>query len=296
MKIAFLGLGKMGSAIAGRLLQSGHSLTVWNRTTGTADVLAADGAEIALSAHAAILHADVIFTMLNDDAAVEQVILGGDGQAGILDELAPSAIHVSLSTISVALSRTLTAKHAAAGSRFVASPVFGRPNVATDGKLWLAVAGRDKDVAHVRPLLESFSRGITVISDEPWRAHALKIGGNFLITAMIESLGEAMAFSEAHSIDTELFLETVNNALFRSPFYEAYGKVMLHPPEQPGATIALGAKDMKLFRDAAQNLGMITPLADRFADDLAAASEAGLKDTDWAAGLYQFAKSSKLAQ
>jgi 3-hydroxyisobutyrate dehydrogenase-like beta-hydroxyacid dehydrogenase len=296
MKIAFLGLGKMGSAIAGRLLQSGHSLTVWNRTTGTADVLAADGAEIALSAHAAILHADVIFTMLNDDAAVEQVILGGDGQAGILDELAPSAIHVSLSTISVALSRTLTAKHAAAGSRFVASPVFGRPNVATDGKLWLAVAGRDKDVAYVRPLLESFSREITVISKEPWQAHALKIGGNFLITAMIESLGEAMAFSEAHSIDPELFLEIVNNALFRSPFYEAYGKVMLHPPKQPGATIALGAKDMKLFRDAAQNLGMITPLADRFADDLAAASEAGLKDTDWAAGLYQFAKSSKLTQ
>ena len=97
---------------------------------------------------------------------------------------------------------------------------------------------------------------MTVVSDEPWRAHALKIGGNFLITAMIESLSEAMVFAEAHGIDPTLFIETVNAALFRSPFYEAYGKVMLNPPERPGATIALGGKDMGLFREAARSVGL----------------------------------------
>jgi 3-hydroxyisobutyrate dehydrogenase-like beta-hydroxyacid dehydrogenase len=199
-----------------------------------------------------------------------------------------------LSTISVKLSQRLTAEHARAGSVFVAAPVFGRPNVAAEGKLWIVVGGKDEAVSQVRPLLETISRGLTIVSEEPWRAHALKIGGNFLITAMIESLSEAMVFAEAQGIDAGLFLDAVNNALFRSPFYEAYGKVMLNPPEHPGATIALGIKDMGLFRSAADGAGMRTPLADHFAADLETAAEAGLKGQDWAAGLYQLARNTSL--
>ena len=237
--------------------------------------------------------------MLNDDVSLERVVLGGretdDEKAGvgILKAMQPGAVHVSLSTISVKLSRRLTQAHHESGSEFVAAPVFGRPNVAAEGKLWLAVGGNESVVARVHPLLEAISRGITVVSEEPWRAHALKIGGNFLITAMIESLSEAMVFADGHGIDPALFLETVNSALFRSPFYEAYGKVMLNPPAEPGATISLGKKDMELFREAAWEAGLLTPLADRFASDLKAAGEAGLKDQDWAAGLYQFARNSK---
>jgi len=296
MRIAFLGLGNMGSPLAKLLLTTEHQVTVWNRTPKKARDLAADGAIAADTASEAAAEAEIVFSMLNDDAAVESIVFGEDGSDGILKTLEPGAIHVSLSTISVALSKRLADAHAKSGREFVAAPVFGRPNVAAEGKLWIVAAGKESSVAKARPLLERMSRGLTVVSDEPWRAHALKIGGNFLITAMIESLSEAMVFAEAEGIDLGLFLETVNNALFRSPFYEAYGKVMLNPPEHPGATIALGTKDMGLFRQAAEGVGMRTPLADHFAADLSRAAEAGLKDRDWAAGLYQLAQNSSLRQ
>jgi 3-hydroxyisobutyrate dehydrogenase-like beta-hydroxyacid dehydrogenase len=294
MKLAWIGLGSMGSVIAALLLKSGHQLTVWNRTAEKALPLANAGATIAATPEQAVRETEIVFTMLIDDASLEATVLGTDNAPGILQALPAGAIHLCLSTISVALSRRLTAEHARAGSEFVAAPVFGRPNVAAEGKLWIVVAGKEPAVARVRPLLEAVSRGLTVVSSEPWRAHALKIGGNFLITAMIESLSEALVFAEAHGLDPAIFLETVNSALFRSPFYEAYGKVMLTPPEHPGATIALGAKDMALFREAARDARIETPLADEFAGDLSAAAESGLQNQDWAAGLYQFARGANL--
>jgi 3-hydroxyisobutyrate dehydrogenase-like beta-hydroxyacid dehydrogenase len=284
----------MGSAIAPHLLNLGQEMTVWNRTGEKAQALGVKGAKVAGHPADAVLDAEIVFSMLNDDVAVEQIVFGARGNPGILHALQPGTIHVSLSTISVNLSRRLTAEHAKSGSQFVAAPVFGRPHIAAEGKLWIVVAGKEAAVSRVRPLLEAASRGLSVVSDEPWRAHALKIGGNFLITAMIESISEAMVFAEAHGLDPGLFMDTVNTALFRSPFYEAYSKVMLNPPLQPGATIAIGAKDTRLFREAAREVGMQMPLADRFASDLATASEAGLKDRDWAAGLYELARSQSL--
>ncbi|AXC10499.1 6-phosphogluconate dehydrogenase, NAD-binding [Acidisarcina polymorpha] len=292
MRIAFLGLGKMGLPIAKLLLRSNPDLVIWNRTPGRTAELIAEGATLAESLEGAVKEADVVFTMLNDDQSMESVVFGGDASPGFLSAMRTGAIHVSLSTISVKLSQRLAAEHNRSQSEFVAAPVFGRPNVAAEGKLWIVVAGREESVARVRPLLESISRGLTIVSEEPWRAHALKIGGNFLITAMIESLSEALVFAGAQGIDPETFLESVNSALFRSPLYEAYGKVMLNPPDKPGATIGLGAKDMNLFRHAAQSAGVQTPLADRFAANLAKAAEAGLKERDWAAGLYELAKNS----
>jgi 3-hydroxyisobutyrate dehydrogenase-like beta-hydroxyacid dehydrogenase len=292
MKVAFLGLGKMGSAIAGRMLSAAHPLTVWNRSPKRAHDLAARGATVANSATDAARGADVVFTMLFDDAASEEVLLGptGDGDGGVLDSLPSGAIHISLSTISVALSERLTEEHARRGQRFVAAPVFGRPNIAEAGKLWVVVAGEENAIKTIRPLLESFSRGISVIGTEPRQAHALKLGGNFLISAMIHSLGEAFVYAAAQGIEPEVFLETVNSALFQSPFYAAYGKVMLHPPEQPGATIELGAKDLRLLREAAAATATRLTLADNLAQVFADAQQAGLGNSDWAVGQYQMAQ------
>ncbi len=108
--------------------------------------------------------------------------------------------------------------------------------MAEEGTLWIVVAGAENAVAKARPLLEPLSRGISVVGTEPRQAHAVKLGGNFLISAMIHSLSEAFVYAEAQGIEPEMFLEAVNSALFQSPFYAAYGKVMLHPPETPGAT------------------------------------------------------------
>jgi len=287
MKIAFLGLGKMGTPIARRLLGAGHQVTVWNRSRGPAEALGAEGALIAESAAEAVRAADAVMTMLFDDAAHDAVLFG-DG--GVLDALKPGGLHILLSTISVALSERLTAEHARRGVDFVAAPVFGRPNVAEEGRLWIVVAGEDKAVERARGPLEAISRGISVVGREPRQAHAVKLGGNFLISAMIHGLGESFVYAAGQGIDPAKFLETVNSALFQSPFYAAYGKVMLHPPEQPGATIELGAKDLGLLREAAAERRTRLSLADALAEVFAEARQSGLGGEDWAVGQYRMAE------
>jgi 3-hydroxyisobutyrate dehydrogenase-like beta-hydroxyacid dehydrogenase len=287
MKIGFLGLGKMGAAMAQRLIGAGHELAVWNRSEGKTEPLAREGAIVAGTPAEAELGADAVVTMLFDDHAHEEVLFGANG---LMDALTPSTLHISCSTISVALSERLTREHARRGIPFVAAPVFGRPNVAEAGKLWIVVAGSDENIKRARPVLEPMSRGISVVGSEPWQAHALKVGGNFLISTMIQSLGEAFVFAQSQRIDPGIFLEAVNSALFQSPFYAAYGNVMLHPPEQPGATIDLGAKDNRLLREAASARNARLSLADNLAEIFEEAKRAGLSNEDWAVGQYRIAQ------
>jgi 3-hydroxyisobutyrate dehydrogenase-like beta-hydroxyacid dehydrogenase len=225
--------------------------------------------------------------MLFDDAANEEVLFGPQG---VLDALKPGALHISLSTISVGLSDRITQEHARRNQLFVAAPVFGRPNVAEEGRLWICVAGAEEAIAKARPLLEPVSRGISVVGAEPRQAHALKLGGNFLISAMIHSLSESFVYAQGQGIDPAVFLETVNSALFQSPFYAAYGKVMLHPPEHIGATIELGAKDLRLLREAAASRGTNLSLADDLAEVFEEAKQIGLGHEDWAVGQYRMAQ------
>lgn len=292
MKIAFLGLGKMGTAIARLLLKGGEDLTVWNRTISHAEALEGDGAKVVLMPAEAVAGCDVVFTMVMDDAALEAVL----GEGGVFDAMQKGTIHVSLSTLSVAYSQKLKAEHEKRGQQYVAAPVFGRPHIAEAGKLWVAMAGAHDAVKKVRPLIEKFSRGISVVAETPWSAHGLKLAGNFLITAMIAGMSEAFLSTEALGIQPEDFLETVNNALFQSPFYALYGNLMLHPPDKPGGTMALGEKDTRLFREAAHENGVATPLADVFLATFHRAIEAGMKDQDWAAGYLQLQRAGNRDQ
>lgn len=285
MKIGFLGLGKMGTPMAKLLIAAGHELTVWNRTRERAEALG--GVRVAGTPAEAAASNEVVITSLFDDAAHEDVVFGADG---LLEATKPGTLHISLSTISVAFSERLTGEHARRGLAFVGAPVFGRPNVAEQGKLWIVMAGADEAVAKARPLLHPLSRGISIVGKEPKQAHALKLGGNFLISAMIHSLGESFVYATSQGIDPGVFLETVNNALFQSPFYAAYGKVMLHPPETPGATMELGAKDLRLLREAAASAGARLSLADNLAGMFDSARHEGLGGEDWAVGQYKMAQ------
>jgi 3-hydroxyisobutyrate dehydrogenase-like beta-hydroxyacid dehydrogenase len=280
MRIAFLGLGQMGFAIAKRLINKQYEITVWNRTVAAAGPLVELGAKVAATPADAVRDAEVVFTMLFDDHAVEDVLFAHKA----LEAMPDNAIHISLSTISVALADRLEAEHTAHGHRFLSAPVFGRPGVAAEGKLWLVLGGDAKTTAEVTPLLEAFSRGSTVVGGRPSQANTVKLGGNFLITSMIASLSEAFTVAESQGIDPAIFLETINGALFQSAFVANYGKVMLNPPEKPGATIKLGAKDTRLFQESAEPGDAPTPLADLYQSHLQAAIAAGRGDEDWAAG------------
>jgi 3-hydroxyisobutyrate dehydrogenase-like beta-hydroxyacid dehydrogenase len=292
MKIGFLGLGKMGSAMARRLLTAGHNVTVWNRSAAAAEALTADGAIAARTAMDAVRGQDAVITMLFDDAAHEQVLFGdkdGATQGGVIDAIAPGTLHIAASTISVALSSRLATEHRDRGQLYVAAPVFGRPNVAADGKLWVVVAGAEDAITKARPALEPISRGITVVGPNPVQAHALKLAGNFTISMMIQALSEAAVFGEAFEISPALLLETVNSALFQSPFYGAYSKLMLNPPEPPGGTIELGQKDLRLFLAAAHDEKTRLTVAELMEPRFAEAIANGLGNTDWAAGLLKAA-------
>ena len=298
MRIGFLGLGKMGVPMARGLMAARHELTVWNRSRERTEALAREGAQVAATPADVARASDVVMTMLFDDAAHEEVLFGPRDLPvnGLLSALRPGALHISLSTISVALSERLTQEHARRGQEFVAAPVFGRPNMAEQGKLWIVMAGADDAVARSRPLMEPLSRGISIIGKEPRQAHALKLGGNFLISAMIHSLGESFVFATSQGIDPEVFIETVNNALFQSPFYAAYAKVMLHPPEEAGASMDLGAKDLRLVREAAESRGVRLSLAEELTDVFAQAKTEGLGNEDWAVAQYRMAQQRSTSQ
>lgn len=297
MKIAFLGLGKMGSAMVRRLPAAGHTVTVWNRSAAAAEALTPDGAIMAETAIDAVRDQDAVITMLFNDAAHDEVLFGNNGatQGGVIDAIMPGTLHIASSTISVTLSERLAKEHRDRGQLYVAAPVFGRPNIAAEGKLWIAAAGADDAIAKARPALEAMSRGITVVGPNPVQAHALKLAGNFTISMMIQSLSEAAVLGKAYGIDPGLLMETVNAALFQSPFYSAYIKLMLNPPEPPGGTIELGQKDLHLFLSAARDEKVRLAVAELMETRFAEAMASGLGNTDWAAGLLQAAGNASKA-
>jgi 3-hydroxyisobutyrate dehydrogenase-like beta-hydroxyacid dehydrogenase len=281
----------MGAPIARSLLAHGHKVALWNRDRRKTEAVESGNARISSSPQDSVSNAAIVFTMLTDDTATEAVLFGDAKQRGFLEALPPGSIHVTLSTISVALARRITAAHRERDQRHVGAPVFGRPAVAEAGKLWIVASGENDALAQVRPVLESVSRGLTVVSSEPWQAHALKLGGNLMITSMIQTLSEAFVYAESQGISPALFHQAINSALFQSQLYENYGKTILNPPQHPGATVSLGIKDTRLAREAAADAGVRMGLANYFADVLERAKKAGFADEDWAVGQYRIAQS-----
>jgi 3-hydroxyisobutyrate dehydrogenase-like beta-hydroxyacid dehydrogenase len=190
MKLAFIGLGKMGTGMAHNLLRAGHTLTVYNRTPEKARALAGEGARIASSPADACGDAEAVMTMVADDHALEQVVSGKDGIAAAMPE---HCVHISHSTISTALARRLNAEHTQRKQGFLSAPVFGRPEAAEAKRLLVLAAGPSDLVERCRPLLDAIGRQTFVVGAEPWQANIAKLCGNFMIASLIEAFGEASA-------------------------------------------------------------------------------------------------------
>jgi 3-hydroxyisobutyrate dehydrogenase-like beta-hydroxyacid dehydrogenase len=279
MDVGFIGLGNMGQAIARNLLKAGHRLTVYNRTREKAQALASEGAKVADSPVDAWRN-PVVITMLAEDAAVEALVFG-DG-AG-LSTLAQDAVHVSMSTISVALSDRLAEAHRHAGQAYVAAPVFGRPDAAAAAKLFIVAAGAEPAVARCQPMFDAIGRRTFVIGDKPSAANLVKLSGNFLIASMIESLGEAFALIRKGGVDPHAYLEIVTGTLFSAPAYKTYGALIANEQYQPaGFKMSLGLKDIRLALAAADALAAPMPAASLIHDHFLAGVAQGDGDSDWA--------------
>jgi 3-hydroxyisobutyrate dehydrogenase-like beta-hydroxyacid dehydrogenase len=280
MKFGFIGLGRMGSAMAANLLKAGHDVTVFNRSPEKLRPLVELGAHAAATVTDAC-HGELVVTMLADDTAVADVAFPN---GGIVSVLPKGAIHLSMSTISVALSKTLTEAHTQAAQQFVAAPVFGRPDAAAAAKLYIVAAGNPSAVDMCKPLLDVLGQRTFPIGTTPSSANLVKLSGNFLLAAAIEALGEAIALIGKADIDPHVFVDLLTSSLFNAPAYKTYGGLIAESRFEPAHFAApLGFKDIKLALAAAESLRVPMPLGSLLHDRFLRLLAEGGERLDWAA-------------
>ena len=280
VKIGFIGLGNMGAGMAANLLKAGHEITAYNRSQDKVAALTEQGAMPAKTVADACGGA-IVITMLANDAAVEAVAFGDDG---IIASLGPGATHVSSSTISVALSERLTAAHAEADQRFVAAPVFGRPEAAAAAKLFVVAGGAADAIQLISAVFDAIGQRTFVVSDEPKAANLVKLSGNFLIASVIESLGEAMALVAKAGVDKGDYLEILTSTLFGAPVYKTYGGLIAREEFEPaGFAAELGQKDIRLVLAAGEALQVPLPIASLLRDRFLTLLAYGGASLDWSA-------------
>jgi 3-hydroxyisobutyrate dehydrogenase-like beta-hydroxyacid dehydrogenase len=280
MKIGFIGLGHMGSAMAANLARAGHELSVYNRTPGKSGPLTELGAREAKTL-AEVCQAEAVITMLADDTATSDVAFTSDG---LIASLPKGAIHISMSTISVALSQRLAHAHAQAGQRYVAAPVFGRPDMAASARLFIVAAGDPATIEVCRPLFGSLGLKMFPIGTEPSAANLVKLSGNFLLAAAIEALGEAIALVGKAGINRRAYVEILTSTIFDAPAYKIYGDLIARGQFEPAAFAApLGYKDIRLTLAAAESLRVPMPMGSLLHDRFLRLLAQGGENLDWSA-------------
>jgi 3-hydroxyisobutyrate dehydrogenase-like beta-hydroxyacid dehydrogenase len=281
MKVGFVGLGNMGSAIARNLIKAGHHLTVYNRTRSRAEAFTSAGARIAETPSEAAADAEVLITMLADDVAVQDVIFS---PGNVIGTLPAGAVHISMSTISVGLSRRLADSHREKQQHYLAAPVFGRPDSAAAAKLFIIAAGPAEQIQRCQRLFDAIGQKTFLAGDEAHAANVIKLAGNFLITTVIESLAEAFAFGRKFGVDPHTFLDILTNSLFGAPVYRNYGNMIAADKFEPvGFKLPLGFKDNRLLLAAAEEAAVPMPMASLVHDRFVAGLAQGLDESDWAA-------------
>ncbi|MGH8180838.1 MAG: NAD(P)-dependent oxidoreductase [Steroidobacteraceae bacterium] len=280
MNIGFIGLGNMGSAIAGRLLEGGHTLRVWNRSPEPARRLAQRGAQLAASAEEAF-RGDVVFSMLSDDEVTRAVLI----DSGVLARATPGAtrIHVNMATISAALGDDLEERHSERGVGYVAAPVLGRPDVAASGKLTVLLAGARQTADSVQPLLEgTVGQKVWRFGERASQANVVKLAVNFMLAAAIESMGEAAALTAGYGVEARDLFELIGQSLFPGPVYQGYGRLIAEGRFEPvGFKARLGLKDVRLALQAAEAVMTPMPVGSLIRDSLLEALTRGEGDKEF---------------
>jgi 3-hydroxyisobutyrate dehydrogenase-like beta-hydroxyacid dehydrogenase len=278
MKLGFIGLGKMGAAMAQNLLPACEQLTVFNRSREKGEALARKGARVADSPAEAARNADAVFTMMPDDSAVEQVTFG---EAGILAGLGEGATHISSSTISIKAAKRLAEEHERTHRNFLSAAVFGRPQAAEARQLLVIAAGKNQLIEKYRPAFDAIGRRTFVIGPEPWQANLFKLLGNFMIATVLETFGEAFATVRKAGVDHQAFLEVMGE-LFGSPVYKNYGQAIADQRFTPaGFALNLGLKDVRLALEAAAEFNSALPIGSVLRDHFISALAHGQEQMDW---------------
>jgi 3-hydroxyisobutyrate dehydrogenase-like beta-hydroxyacid dehydrogenase len=280
MRVGFIGLGRMGRAMAGRVLEAGHELAVYNRTPEKAADLADAGAVVAPTIAAACDRREAVLTMVADDAALVEVALSA---GGIRESLPEAAVHVAMGTHGVGAIKTVAAAHAEAGQAFVAAPVLGRPDAAAAGAIGIVPGGPPDAVEACMPVFEAMGNRIFRAGPLPESASAIKLGNNFVLGCAIEAIGEGMALVRKYGVDPEIFHEVLSEGLFAAPAYRTYGRIISDEDyDHVGFTVELAVKDANLMLAAADLARLPLPSANVYRDHLLTAMANGDGQKDWA--------------
>jgi 3-hydroxyisobutyrate dehydrogenase-like beta-hydroxyacid dehydrogenase len=281
MNIGFIGLGNMGSGMAGCLLKSGHQLRVWNRTVEKAAPLAAAGAIVCKTPAEAAENTPIVISCLMDDDAIHTVFGGADG---VIAHMSPNAIHVGASTISPECADWLAEQHTAQGSRYLSGPVLGRPDSAAAGTLLQFLAGDAGGIEEVQPVCKAFASQFVPLPGPARVANLQKLCTNFFIASLIEVFAECYTFADKSGASSEVLAQFFQRS-FAHPGLQGYARRMKNHQTsgEGGFSLRGGLKDVGLILNAARNAGCSLEIASLVEAKLRLALERGFADADWSA-------------
>ena len=292
LRVGFIGLGRMGQAMANRILGAGHDLVVFNRSADKAAELVKAGAVLAASVKQACEGREIVITMVSDDAALREVALSA---GGIRESLAPGDIHLAMGTHSVAEIQKLGAAHAEAKQILVAAPVLGRPDMAATGQVTIVAGGVPQAVQKCDILFQAMGRRTFQCGDRPEHASITKLANNFMLGCAIGAMAEGFSLVRKYGVVPQVFYEVMTEGLFAAPAYKVYGKIMVDEAyDKVGFTTLLGLKDFSLIMAAAEAARVPLPSGNAFRDRLLSAIAHGDATKDWAVVGREQARASGL--
>ena len=278
LPVACVGLGRMGSGIAGNIQRHGFPLTVYNRSTAKTAPFVSAGAVAARTPREAAAAAEIVVTNLMDDASVLDTVTGGEG---ILAGMRPGAIHIGTTTISPNLSTRLAAMHAAHGSHYIAGPVAGRPDAAAAGKLITFLAGKPEPLERSRPVISAYADRIIPMGEDPAAANSMKLVGNFMVASIVELIGQVYVFAEKRGVDPAIITGMFKQ--FMPATSEYVDRISTRNFKNAGFTLDAGLKDVTLILAAAAEVQTPLPYASIIRDKCLAAQARGMNRLDWSA-------------
>jgi 3-hydroxyisobutyrate dehydrogenase-like beta-hydroxyacid dehydrogenase len=293
MKVGFIGTGRMGQAMVGRLLEAKHEVGVYNRTAAKAKPLADAGAHIVGSIADAARHGDAVYTMLADDAALEDVVFQN---GGLLASLPKGGIHVCAGTHGIPVIRKIKAAHAENGQHLVCAPMLGRPELVSSGTAGIVASGAAEAMAKCKPAFDAIGRRTFEAGADPEAATAIKITNNFVLGCAIEAMGEGFSLTRKYGVETSVFYDVMTDGLFNCSAYKVYGKIMVDESyAKVGQMAVLGLKDANLALEAGGLKGVPLPSGNVWRDRLVGAVAHGDGGKDWAVMALEQARASGLA-
>jgi 3-hydroxyisobutyrate dehydrogenase-like beta-hydroxyacid dehydrogenase len=293
MKVGFIGTGRMGGAMVGRLLAAGHEVGVYNRTAEKLKPLAAAGAKILSSPGEAARYGDAVFTMMADDNALAMTLYA---KGSVMDSLPKDGIHICAGTHSISMIRALKGHHAEHGQILIAAPMMGRPELVVAGTAGVFASGPAAAMTKCKPLFEALGRKTFEGGDDPEAATAMKIANNFVLGCAMEAMGEGFALTRKYGVATSVFYDVMTDGLFNCSAYKVYGKIMVDESySKVGQMAALGLKDANLALEAGFLAAVPLPSGNVWRDRLVGAVAHGDGDKDWAVMALEQARASGLA-